>query len=69
MTIQRRVACWFSKATRAQAHPHARTPTAPPPPTHAHIYARTRTHPRVRAHNTHTEICNSSCFSTSTMVL
>ena len=32
MTTQRRVACWISKATHAQAHVNARAPT----PTHTH---------------------------------
>ena len=27
MTIWRRVVCWISKATRAEAHVHARAPT------------------------------------------
>jgi hypothetical protein len=53
MTIWRRVACWISKATRAQAHdrappthtrmyppspPRGRRPPPPPPPTHTQKY-------------------------------
>jgi hypothetical protein len=54
MTIWRRVACWISKTTRAQAHARARAPTS------IHTLP-TRTH-------THTEICNTQCFSTATVV-
>jgi hypothetical protein len=52
MTIQRRVACWFSKATRAQAHAHARAPTAPH--THTHISTHEHAHIRECARTTHT---------------
>ena len=45
MTIWRRVACWISKATRAQAQASACAPTP------------TRTHSRTRKHtHTHTQI-------------
>ena len=40
MAIWRRVACWISKATRAQAQPTARAPT----------HARTNAHARTREH-------------------
>ena len=55
------VSCCMSKAIRAQAHAHVRAPT--PAGTHAHGC----THPRARA-NTRTQICNTYCFSTVTMV-
>jgi hypothetical protein len=35
--IWRRVACWISKATRAQAHAHTPATSHPPPP-HTHTY-------------------------------
>jgi hypothetical protein len=38
MTIQRRVACWVSKAIRAQTHPRSRAPSI----THAHTHAFTQ---------------------------
>jgi hypothetical protein len=53
-----RVASWISKATSAQAHARALC-------THSH--ARTSIRTPTRAHM-HTEICNTYCFSTATMV-
>ena len=55
MAIRWRVACWISKATRAQAHAIARAPTF----TYMRAHART---------GLHTEICKNCCFSTATMV-
>ena len=52
MTIWCRVACWLSKATRVQAHAY---PRACAPFRHARTHART-------------EMCNTYCFSTATMV-
>ena len=46
MTIRRRVTCWVSMATCAQARGCARAATTPPP--HTHTHERTRTHPRER---------------------
>ena len=48
MAIWRRVACWISKVTRAQAQARAHEP----PPTQTCIRARTRarTHARTHAH-------------------
>ena len=57
--IWRRVACWVSKATRAQAHVRARATTF--------IHIRMHTHAPPRAH-THREICSNCCFFTATMV-
>ena len=64
-TISRRVACWISKATRAQAHARARaltripppppppppppTPPFPPPPSHTHTRMHSPTIARTRA--------------------
>jgi hypothetical protein len=54
MAKWRRVECWISKATRAQAQARAR---APP-----------HTHARINAHvQTHTDMCNTYCFSIATM--
>jgi hypothetical protein len=55
MATWRRVACWISKATLAQADASACAPT----PTRTNAYARTRTH---------TQLCNSLCFSTATII-
>jgi hypothetical protein len=49
------VACWFNKATHAQAHARAYAPTR------ARMYALTD----VQAYR---EICNSYCFSMATVV-
>ena len=72
LAIRLRVACWISKATRAQAHAIARAPTPTPkhtPPTHAHTQmntlALTRASVRTHAH-THREICKTYCFCTAT---
>ena len=54
MTIWQRVACWISKATGSQAHSHDLT------------HARTHMHAHVRAHTT--EVCNTDCFFTSTVL-
>ena len=69
LAIWRCVACWVSKATRAQtqASSSARTSqthasTTPPPP-HRHTHTNALTHSQ-----THTEICKTYCFSTATMV-
>ena len=51
-TIWRRITCWISKATRAEAHASAHAPT--PTNTHAHAHA--------HAANAHTETCNTSCL-------
>jgi hypothetical protein len=48
-TISRRVACWISKATRAQAHARARTLTRLPPPPHPHTRMHLPTIARTRA--------------------
>ena len=56
MTIWRRVECWISKATRAQAHVPSRA--------HTHTQARARMNTHAQTH-THTEICNTYCFSTA----
>ena len=53
MAKWRRVACWISKATRAQVHARAHAPT--------HTYTRAHTH-------TYTEICYIYCVFTTTMV-
>ena len=58
MTIWRRVACWISKTTRTEAQARAVLP-------HTYTYACTRTHSRS---HTHTQICNTHCLSTATMV-
>ena len=50
MIIWRRVACWISNATRAQAHARVRVPT------------RARTHSRTHTEKN----CNLCCFSTAT---
>ena len=55
MTIWRRVACWISNATRAQAHARACAPTLKSPP-HA------------APPHTHTHTCNTYFFSSATMV-
>jgi hypothetical protein len=61
----RRIACWISKATRAQAHAIARAAFLASPHTRTNAQVRgTHTHTRARA-----EICNDYCFSTVTMVL
>ena len=51
MTISRRVACWISKNSRAQAHARATTPTAS---THAQVRTKPRARDRARTH-THTK--------------
>ena len=50
MSIWRRVACWISKATGAQAYAKVR---APPPPPHKYTHTHTRTQAQVRT-RTHT---------------
>jgi hypothetical protein len=62
-TIWRRASCWISKATLAQAHGRARAATTPPP--HTHTHTRARAHSRAQAL---TQLCNTNCFSTATMV-
>jgi membrane-associated HD superfamily phosphohydrolase len=57
ITLWRRIECWISKVQRAQAHALARAPTL----THAHAL----THARARMR---TEICNTFCFSMTTVV-
>ena len=68
MAKLRRVACWISKATRAQL-----TRQHPCIHTHTHMRARTRTHSHMGSlspSHTHThKICNTYCFSTATVVL
>ena len=54
MTIWRCFACWTSKATHTQA------------PMRPHLYQQNHPHPPPSKH-THTQICNTCCFSTSTM--
>ena len=56
MSIWRRVACWISKATRAQTKARARAPTHTNISTHALTYIHARTH---------AEIYNGYCFSTA----
>jgi hypothetical protein len=43
MAIWRRIACWISKATRAQEHARAHAPTITHPHPHKHTHERTRT--------------------------
>ena len=60
VTIWRiRVACWISKSTSMHAHVHAHTSGHPHVRTQAGACARTRTY---------TQICNTSWFSTATIV-
>ena len=66
--IWRRVGCWIRKATRAESRFSARTPTNTHP--HTHKQARTRKHSQfTHAPHAHTEVCNTYCFFTATMVL
>jgi hypothetical protein len=55
MTKWRRVACWITKATRAQAHARACVPS------HIHVRMHTR-EPLLPPTHTHTEICNNYVF-------
>jgi hypothetical protein len=66
MAMYRRVVCWISKATRAQAHVRSRSPTH----THTHIHKHAHKHLRARARkHTHTQkICNMYCFSTAKLI-
>ena len=73
-----RVACLVSKATRAQEHARASATTPTPTHTHSRKHARMRKHAltdnfparsHARTHKyTHTETCNTYCFSTATIV-
>jgi hypothetical protein len=63
MIWRMRVANWISKATRAQAPDRARVPT----PTYTHTYALISVS-ATPLPQTHTEMCNTYCFSTATMV-
>ena len=61
MAMWLRAACLISKATRAHAHPSTHAPPHAGAYVHALTRARTDTHSQ-------TEICNTYCFSTATMV-
>ena len=59
MAIWRRIACWISKAIRAQEHARTHAPTITHPHPHKHTHEHARTHARTRKH---TEICSADWF-------
>ena len=68
MATWRRVACWISKATRAQAHVSVRSPTPTHP--HPHTHAHTHTHKYIRLMLFHANIgfVNAPQYSVACLV-